>query len=289
MVFNDKHLKGLPERKDDSHKGDYGKVFILAGSVGMTGAAYLTAEAAMRSGSGLVINGIPESLNDIMEVKLTEVMTLPLPEIKARALGAGGKAQILEFAAKCQAVAIGPGLGRNEETMKLVRDLVKELECPVVLDADGIVAFEGKYKLLKKRRSELVITPHPGEMARLTGKSVDEIQDNRVECAKELSAEINAVVCLKGHKTVVANPEGFCYVNTTGNSGMATGGTGDILTGMIASFLGQGVTAYSAAISGVYVHGIAGDIAASKKGPFCMIAGDMLEYLPLAFDKAGIY
>ena len=282
------HIEKMPTRRENSHKGDYGRVLVIAGSPGMTGAAFLCSQGALVSGSGLVTCGIPVSLNNIMEVKLTEVMTLPLEETRNRSLSLRAKKAILAFAQKCDVVALGPGLGNDAETRSLVVELLEAIEHPIVLDADGINALEGEPRLLKKREYRTVVTPHPGEMARLTGKDVAEVQANRLEAAVNVAEETGAVICLKGHKTVVASPDGTTYVNGTGNSGMATGGMGDILTGMIASFIGQGVDDLSAAISAVYLHGLAGDIAAEKKGPFCMIASDVLECLSEAFDKEGV-
>ncbi len=282
------HIGKIPVRREDSHKGDYGRVFVVAGSRGMTGAAYLVSQGALRCGSGLVTCGIPESLNRVMEVKLTEVMTLPLDETGGSALSLKAKDAAVDFARKCDVVAIGPGLGKATQTRMLVRQLLEGIEQPVVLDADGINALEGNLEPVKKRKDRTVITPHPGEMARLTGKDVDHVQANRTETARSVAEVTGAVVCLKGHRTVVADPDGTVYVNETGNSGMATGGTGDILTGMIASLIGQGVDDFSAAVSAVYLHGLAGDIAAEKKGTFSMIASDILECIPDAFDRAGL-
>lgn len=282
------HIKKIAVRKEDSHKGDYGRVFVVAGSRGMTGAAFLCSQGALLSGSGLVINGIPESLNEIMEIKLTEVMTLPLSGTLSGTLAIEAKEEILDFSKKCDVVAIGPGLGRAVQVFKLVRDILKMIEKPIVLDADGINAFEGKLDLLKERKARTVITPHPGEMARLIGNSVSKIQSERVKIAKDTAKLLKAVVCLKGHKTVVSEPGGAVYVNDTGNSGMATGGSGDVLTGMIASFIGQGIDDFSSTVSAVYLHGLAGDIAADKKGRFSMTASDILSCLSEAFKKAGI-
>ncbi|MFH1845966.1 MAG: NAD(P)H-hydrate dehydratase [Candidatus Omnitrophota bacterium] len=275
-------------RKEDSHKGDYGKVFVIAGSRGMTGAAFLCGQAALLSGSGLVTNGVPHSLNRIMEVKFTEVMTLPLPATKNEGLSLKSKNKILEFSDKCDAIAIGPGLGREQETQELVKALVKQIEKPMVIDADAINAFDGQMDLLTKRSARTVITPHPGEMARLLRKEISEVQNNRVEIAKSVAEISGVVVCLKGHRTVVADPDGKIYINETGNSGMASGGTGDVLTGMIASFLGQGLDDFSAAVSAVYLHGMAGDLAAEKTGLFSLTATDILKNISSAFDKAGI-
>lgn len=282
------HIKKIPARKNDSHKGDYGKVFVVAGSVGMTGAASLAALGAMRSGSGLVTCGVPESLNSIMEIKLTEIMTLPLPETKKQTLSLKARERIIDFAGRCDVVAMGPGLGGDKETRSLVKKLVKDVEQPLVLDADGLNAMEGCIEDLRRRRFRTIITPHPGEMARLLGQTVEAVQSDRKAAARGVAEITDAIVCLKGHRTVVANPAGDIYVNDTGNSGMATGGSGDVLTGMIASFVGQGIDDFSAAVSAVYIHGLAGDIAVERKGPFSMIASDIIECLPEAFKKAGI-
>ena len=284
-----KHIEKIPARREDSHKGDYGRVFVIAGSVGMTGAAFLCCRGALRAGSGLVINGIPGSLNEIMEVKLTEAMTMPLAETRKRSLSRKAGKRILEFSRKCDAVVIGPGLGDAVETRALVKELVKKIKCPVVLDADGINALKGNKGLLRKRKHRTVITPHPGELARLIKKDTSSLQAQRTEIATRLAEDTGTIVCLKGHRTVVADPAGQVYVNVTGNSGMATAGTGDVLTGMIASFIGQGVDDFSSAVSAVYLHGLAGDIAAEKMGQFSMTATDILEYLPRAFDRAGIF
>lgn len=282
------HIKKIPARRKDSHKGDYGRVFVVAGSVGMTGAAALVALGAMRAGSGLVTCGVPESLNTIMEIKLTEIMTLPLPETKKQALSLKGKELIMDFAAGCDVVAMGPGLSSDKETRSLIKELVKDIEQPLVLDADGLNALEGRIEELSMRKFRTIITPHPGEMAMLLGHTVEAVQSDRKATARSVAEITDSVVCLKGHQTVVASPGGDIYVNDTGNSGMATGGTGDVLTGMIASFVGQGLDDFSAAVSAVYIHGLAGDIAAEKMGPFSMMALDVIEYLPEAFKKAGI-
>lgn len=282
------HIGKISGRKVDSHKGDYGKVFVVAGSPGMTGAAYLSSQAAAKAGSGLVTNGIPASLNEIMEIKLTEVMTIALDENKSGCLCLASKDKIIDFSKKCDVVVIGPGIGSDTETGALVKVLLAEIDLPVVLDADGLNALEGDISILKDRASRTVITPHPGELSRLTGVDVSSIQSDRMKAAKNAAEETGAVVCLKGHRTVVAGKDGQIYVNDTGNSGMATGGSGDILTGMIASFIGQGIDDFSAAVSSVYLHGIAGDIAAERKGQFSMIATDILDSISDAFKKADI-
>lgn len=276
--------KYLLPRKVDSHKGDYGHVFVLAGSTGFTGAAYLCSQAAILSGSGLVTLGIPESLNPIMEVKLTEVMTKPLPETGAGTLSKNAFSQIVQFAEKADAVALGPGLSTNPETQNLIRKLITAIEKPLVIDADGLNALSGRLKLFKGR-THTVITPHPGEMARLLTTTPGEIQKSRKKTAQKVAVEYNLTVVLKGYQTVVACPSGKVYVNNTGNPGMASGGTGDVLTGIIVSFLGQGIPAFEAAKLAVYIHGFAGDLAAKEKGEIGLIAVDILNYLPAAFKK----
>ena len=282
------YIDNIPTRVSESHKGDYGKVFIVAGSRGMTGAAYLASQGALVSGSGLVTCGVPESVNDILEIKLTEVMTLPLSETRKCSINNNAKKDILQFGLGCDAVGIGPGLGMETETISLVKAVVRELGVPMVIDADALNAIGEDVSIVAERKSDTVLTPHPGEAGRLLGMTTNEVQESREHSACKLSELSNAIVCLKGHKTVVCAPNGKMYINTTGNSGMATGGTGDVLTGMITSFIGQGIDAYSASVSAVYLHGLAGDIAAKDIGPFSLIASDLLDYLPEAFSEAGL-
>lgn len=272
------------KRKLDAHKGNFGHVFVLAGSLGLTGAAFLTSEACLLSGSGLVTLGIPESLNPIMEVKLTEVMTMPLAETKTFTPSIKAFSQINKILPEIDALAIGPGISRNPRTKELVHKLLLSVTKPIVLDADGINALVGKINILNKLRSELIITPHPQEMARLLNISVNEIQNNRTRIAKGLAKKYNLVVVLKGYRTVVAASDGRNYINKTGNPGMASAGCGDVLTGIIASLLGQGINPFSAAKLAVYLHGLAGDFAAKEKGEASLIASDILNKLPRAFQ-----
>ncbi|MBN2097915.1 MAG: NAD(P)H-hydrate dehydratase [Candidatus Omnitrophica bacterium] len=272
----------IAKRKFNAHKGDYGHILVLAGSLGLTGAAYLTAQAAILSGSGLVTLGIPEGLNSIMEVKLTEVMTKPLEQTEALTLSPAAMTQIRTILPACDALAIGPGLSRNAQTRKLVLRLLPIITKPAVLDADAISALTGKLKILKNLRADLVITPHPGEMSRLLNLSINDVQSERVKTAKDFAQNYQVVLVLKGYQTVVANPTGQVYINKTGNPGMATGGSGDVLTGIIGSLLGQGISAFSAAKLAVYVHGLAGDLAAREKGEISLIASDLLDKLPQA-------
>ncbi|MBI3009327.1 MAG: NAD(P)H-hydrate dehydratase [Candidatus Omnitrophica bacterium] len=282
MTRQSRFSKFLPKRKPDTHKGDYGHVLVLAGSPGLTGAAYLCSQGALVSGSGLVTLGIPRSLNSIMAVKLTEVMTKLLPETESGTLSLKAYDEILDFIDKVDVVAIGPGLSTHKETVRLVRKLITSISKPIVIDADGLNALAGSAGLLKKAIGPVVITPHPGEMARLVGISTSEIQKDRKAIALKSAKEYNLTVVLKGYHSVVANQSGKMYINTTGNPGMATGGTGDILTGMIASFIGQGISAFDAARLGVYLHGLAGDLAAKYVGEVSLTAGDILRCLPKA-------
>ena len=275
----------LPKRKADSNKGDYCHVFVLAGSAGYTGAAALCSWAALVSGSGLVTLGIPKSLYPIMARKLTEAMAMPLPETRGQALSEKAYPAIMKFSEKTDCVAIGPGLSGDQSTQRLIRKLVIILKKPVVLDADGINALEGKPELLNRANAPVVITPHPGEMSRLSGLSVKRIAAAKEKVAKEFANKYNVVCVLKGHRTVVARPDGKTYVNSTGNPGMAKGGTGDVLTGMIASFIGQGMRPFNAAMLGVYLHGLAGDLAAKEKGEVSMLASDLLNKIPEAIKK----
>jgi len=269
-------------RRPSSHKGEFGHLLVLAGSAGMTGAAALACMAALRIGTGLVTLGIPESLNPVMEIKLTEAMTLPLPETKEKTFSLKAMEQIESFQKRCQALVVGPGLSRNSESQELVREILRRFEIPLVLDADGINAIQGKTEIIASYQGPLVITPHPGEMARLVGISVAEVQRDRIKAALNLSKNTGKVVVLKGAGTVIAEPEGKCWVNTTGNPGMASGGVGDVLTGTIGGFLAQRMDVLMAAKLGVYLHGLAGDLAMKTKGQSCLLATDIIENLPFA-------
>ena len=268
------HL-ALKPRYPDAHKGTFGHVAIVAGSVGMTGAATLAAMGALRIGTGLVTVAVPESLNDIMEVKLTEAMTIPVPEGKARAFGMASLDKVLEIIDKRDAAVIGPGFGRDEDTIAFALKLIRKLKKPAIIDADALYAVSRDLSVLRKCKVPLVITPHPGEMATLLGTTVEEVQSNRLEAARAFAKEHKVTVVLKGAGTVIAEPDGTAYINTTGTPGMATGGTGDVLSGMIGGLLAQKCDTNSAAKAAVYLHGLAGEIAAEKRGEAAMIAGDL--------------
>ncbi len=276
----------LPRRAFNAHKGTCGKVAIVGGSVGLTGAVTLAGLGALRSGSGLVTAHVPEGVNPILETKLTEVMTSPLPQTADTSISMDALPSLLDLARSMDALLLGPGLSRNPESAELARAFAAEYRkmgkerAPVVLDADGINAFEGKLEGLED--TGWVVTPHPGEMGRLTGRKIGDIEARRIEAARDLAAKTGLTVVLKGAPTVTADSSGVCYVNSTGNPGMATGGTGDVLSGMVLSFLGQGLDGPGAAVLAVYLHGLAGDVAADENTVWGMCAGDLVDYLPEA-------
>lgn len=270
----------LPSRPSLAHKGNFGRVLIVAGSRGMTGAASLAGEAAIRSGAGLVTVAVPETLHDIMEEKLTEVMTVPLPDDGNGSLSREAKKKILALLEDMDVLALGPGLSQSPDVITLVRELIPSLKIPCVLDADALNALAGETDILNELQAPGVITPHPGEMARLMGVNPKNIQEDRIGNAVKAAADWNVVTLLKGARTVVAAPDGTVYINSTGNPGMATGGSGDVLTGMIASLIAQGMKPVRAAAAGAYLHGLAGDQAAANKGMMGLIASDIISALP---------
>jgi NAD(P)H-hydrate epimerase len=278
-------LSVFPKRKPDANKKDFGHVLVVAGSLGYTGAAYLTSQAAMLSGSGLVTLAIGKSIYPVMATKLTEVMVRPFFETRDGSLSLLAEKELLNFCEKCDCVAMGPGISQNKETQGLVRSIIAKIDKPVVLDADGINAISSHPDILKKTSAPMILTPHPGEMARLIGKDTDYVQNNRKDIALTFAHQYNIVLVLKGHQTVIARPNGECYINETGNAGMATGGTGDCLTGIIASFVGQGLQPFDAAVAGAYFHGLAGDEAAKEKGVLSLTATDLLNKLPDILKK----
>ena len=298
LLDNEGIRKLLKPRHGDTHKGSFGHVFVLAGSVGKTGAAAMTSCGAMRSGAGLVTLGIPKSLNPIMARKLTEVMTLPLPESpQVPPLQKGGKGgfsgilgyeaieNIMSFMRDKRVGVIGPGLTAAEPVRKLVSKIILESRIPLVIDADGVNCLAGDVAILKKAKAPIVITPHPGEMARLVDMTTKDIQEGRIGIASEFAKENEVIVVLKGARTIIAEPSGRIYINPTGNPGMATAGTGDILSGMVGGFIAQGYTPLDAANIAVYLHGLAADEVAKKKGQIGMIATDILNILPTVINS----
>lgn len=271
----------------DVHKGSFGRVFIIAGSRGMTGAAALSGLSAIRSGAGLVTIGIPESLNDILEVKLTEAMTLPLSETSG-SLSEEALDEALDFSQKSDVVLLGPGLSTGEETKKFVYSFVKSCDKPMVIDADALNILSDMPKLLRDIPGPKILTPHPGEMARLLNIRPLEVQEDRVGSVTNAAKRFNCIVVLKGARTLVADPYGQLWINPTGNPGMATGGSGDVLAGIIAAFLARGMDLHEAALSGVYIHGLSGDLAAYGKGEISLIANDIIEFLPQAIKEVTV-
>ncbi len=277
----------LPRRPRTAHKGDLGRVLAIAGSVGMTGAAYLCAEAALRVGAGLVTVGCPASINDILETKLTEAMTFPLPETYSRALDTRALAPILELAEQADVLAVGPGLSRQPETAVLVRRLMARVAKPMVIDADGLNALADAAVILEGEHAPAVLTPHPGEMARLMGVSAKAVQAKRAHFAQAAANRCHSVIILKGGCSLVTESDRPLTVNPTGNPGMATGGAGDVLTGMVAGLIAQGLLPFEAAAAGAYLHGLAGDLAARSVGEASLLAGDLLEMLPSAICQVS--
>ena len=274
----------LPVRRRDSNKGDYGSSFIVAGSEGMAGAAAMTALACLRTGSGLVTLGVPRTLSGILAAKLTEAMVLPLEDDENGVISVNSIVTIVDKANRADVVVVGPGLSGNESIISVTEAILSESYSPVVVDADGINALSTNINVLKQCKCPVILTPHPGEMSRLTGLTVQHIQANRIEIARSFAQEWNVYLVLKGARTITAFPDGSIYINSTGNPGMATGGTGDALAGMIASLVGQGISIGDAAVAGVYLHGLSGDIAASSKGEYSLIATDLIEAIPSAIQ-----
>ncbi len=270
----------IPERFHDSNKGDYGRLLIVTGSIGMTGAGCLCAKSALRVGAGLVYLGVPKSLTMIYETNILETVTVPLEDKKSGHLTKESIKQIIDFVGKVDAVAVGPGLSISDGVEENVKEIILKSKIPVVLDADALNSICNEVAILKKAKAPIVITPHPGEMAKLLGVQAKEIQYNRIDIARKFAIEYNVITVLKGSGTVIAIPDGSIYVNTTGNAGMATAGTGDVLTGIIIGLIGQGVTAELAAICGVYIHGASGDRMAKIKGEHGLIASDVVEEIP---------
>ncbi|HVP35431.1 MAG TPA: NAD(P)H-hydrate dehydratase [Terriglobales bacterium] len=303
-LTTEEEVKGiLPRRPGDAHKGTCGKVFLISGSTGMTGAATLASLSCLKAGAGMAVLGIPHSLNDIMEVKVTEVMTKPLPDVRKRgALALRGSGEIMQALKWADCVALGPGLGQHFETVELIRRLVTRIELPLVIDADGLNAISKDSSILNQAKAPMILTPHIGELSRLINVPIEEIAKDRIRHASESAKKFNCVVVLKGAPTIIGEPEGQIFVNPTGNAGMATAGSGDVLTGIIVGLLaqilmmkksdfgsvGQDIkkTMVESALAGVFIHGLCGDLARDEKGEMGMIAGDMMEKVPEALRKS---
>ena len=270
----------LPKRREDGHKGTFGRVSITGGSVGFTGAPVLASRGAARCGSGLVFLGVPESIYPITAASCLEVMPSPLPDQSGR-ISSGAFFQILERLNSCDAGLIGPGLGRSQELSLLVCKLMEQTATPLVLDADGLYAIKDRKELLRRRSDKglvTILTPHEGEFAYLGG----DLSVGRKKAALAFAEKYGCILVLKGPATVTASPEGMAYINTTGNNGMAKGGSGDVLGGMVLSFVGQGMEPFQAAALAVYLHGLAGDICREELGEYGMLPGDLAEKIPEA-------
>lgn len=276
--------KLLPPRPQDGHKGTFGHVFVIAGSRGFSGAVKLACEAAGRAGAGLVTAGIPASLADMAAATLLESMYRELPETPDHTISSSAIEPALAFASNKNAAVVGPGISTHPGTWAFVHGFVAQCVPPLVVDADGLnILAEDLAPLGDREACTTILTPHPGEMARLAGVTSAEVQDNRKLLAKQIAAATKAIVVLKGHQTLVAHPDGKVAVNSTGNQGMATGGTGDVLAGLLGGLLAQRMNAWDAARLGVWLHGYAGDHAAAQFTARAMLARDLLACIPQAF------
>ena len=264
----------LPDRDPWGHKGNYGKILLLCGSRGYTGAAALSAMGALRTGAGLVFLGVPESIYAIEAIKLNEPVVFPLPDEEGK-LSEIAIDEIVDRLSRMDAVLIGCGLGQSQGTMAVLKAVLETAECPVVVDADGINLLAQNISLLRERTAPTILTPHDGEFARLGGI----LTEDRMTSAREFAKQMGCVLLLKGHRTCISDGE-VCYENSTGNPGMAVGGSGDVLAGMIVSLLGQGIAPLEAAACGAWLHGAAGDLCASQLGQYGMLPTDMLNVLP---------
>lgn len=267
-------LQLLPDRAADSHKGSFGKVLLLCGSRGYTGAAALSAMGALRSGSGLVYLGVPESIYEIEAVKLTEPVIYPLADDNGT-YAASAVEHILSLLSDKDAALIGPGIGQSSGSLDVTKAVLEHFDGPVVLDADGINVMREHKDILRGRSCPTILTPHPGEFCRFGGV----LTEDRVKSAAELARDLGVIVLLKGHNTVITDGI-ISYINPTGNPGMATGGSGDVLAGIIVSLLGQGISPLEAAACGAWLHGAAGDICANEIGQYGMLPSDVIHVLP---------
>ncbi len=275
-------LQPLPERPADFHKGRAGRVLVIAGSAGMTGSGAMASHSCMRSGSGVVLWAIPKSLNAVGETLSMEVMTLPIPDTPSGAPSMDAREILVEAARETDCVILGPGLPVAGDTGELMRLLIPEIFPTLIVDGGAFSAIGTDFMILRKRQGPTIITPHPGEMGRITGKTIAEVQEKRRDFAVKYAKVSGAVVALKGHETLVTNGVDV-YLNGSGNPGMSTAGSGDVLCGVIASLVGQGLAPYEAAKLGVYLHGLAGDLARAEVGVHGMIASDIISHLPAAF------
>lgn len=295
-IIEDKHFYTtkncktfIKSRKKETHKGSYGRIGIVAGSLGMTGSVCMSALSSLRSGSGLVYTVIPNCITNIVSIKLTESVIRPVQSSRQDITNhlyfiKDDAPIIMKYIEDCDCIVLGPGIGTNNETKYVVNYIMRSYEKPVVLDADGLNCISDDINILKERKAQTVITPHPKEFERLLSKSEIKYSD-RIKTAIDFSKEYNVVTLLKGYHTVIANSNSIYYINPTGNAGMATAGSGDVLSGIIASFIGQGIDVFNAACCGAYTHGLAGDIAVNDKGEYGLIATDIIDHIPYAIKS----
>jgi NAD(P)H-hydrate epimerase len=277
----------FPARPREAHKGSYGHLLVVAGSVGKTGAAALAARGAMRAGAGLVTVATAASAQAVVASLLLEAMTELVAETTARTIGLKARERLNDLASTRDAVTLGPGLGLDEETQALARDLVSGCARPMVVDADALTALAGHLDSLRGAPAVRCLTPHPGEMARMLGATVADVQRDRVTTVRQFAAAWGSPVVLKGATSVIGVPDGTVILNPTGNPGMASGGTGDVLSGVLGAFLARGLEAATALVAAVYLHGLAGDVAAERVGQESLVASDLIEALPEAFRRVG--
>lgn len=285
--LDEHHIAPLVTRRDrKAHKGSFGHCLIIAGSTGKTGAAALCANSAVRAGSGLVTLGVPEKQHQIAEIKTTEAMTVPLADGGSGYITEQAVPAIKELLEGKNVLAIGPGIGRHPSTSAMVHMLAESVALPIVIDADGLNALSEDISVLHRSASQdIILTPHPGEMARLLGSSLPDVAAIRISVAQEFAKTYGVHVVLKGVRTIIAAPNGMAAINGSGNPGMASGGTGDVLTGIISALLAQGYNAWNACRLGVFAHGLAGDMVAMEQGETGMTATDLMERLPFAFNR----
>jgi hydroxyethylthiazole kinase-like uncharacterized protein yjeF len=286
LLEEDDVRRHFPPRRPDAHKGSFGHVLVIAGSMGKSGAAGLAGRAALRSGVGLCTIGTAVSQQPVVAGFSMEPMTEPLAETPGQTVSLKARERILELIARTDAIALGPGLSLDPETQELIRGLVADAGRPMVVDADGLSALAGHLDALDRAAGPRALTPHPGEMARMLGVTVAEVQADRLEVVRAFCLRHGVALALKGAGTVIGGPDGRVFINPTGNPGMASGGSGDVLTGMVGAFLARGFDAVTALQAGCFLHGLAGDLACAERGEEALIAGDIIEAIPAAMAPA---
>lgn len=275
-------LVELPPRGRDTHKGSYGKALFIAGSSSYLGAPYFSALSFLKAGGGLSYLATPGSISPFLASKGSEIVFIPQKETSSGSLARESLEELVEFSKRVDMVVLGPGLSLNDETQELARELARKIETPLLIDGDGITAIAGETKLIGERKAETILTPHSGEMSRLTKMEVDEVNKDKISVLQKTASELNAIIVLKGAHTLTGYPDETVYINTSGNPGMATAGSGDALTGAIAAMRGLGLATGDAVRTGVFMHGLSGDLAAREKGEDGITAQDILDYLPNA-------